>query len=98
MKITRIDPMSLAKVSAVVGLIMGFIYGVIYFLAMSAVGSLMGILGTSAGGIMPGLGALALIGFPIMYAIGGFIGGLISAVVYNFAAKQVGGVNITLKK
>jgi uncharacterized membrane protein len=36
----------------------------------------------------------AIIIAPICYAILGFIGGLIGAVVYNFAAGMIGGIEV----
>ena len=43
---------------------------------------------------VPLVGIGAIIIAPICYAILGFIGGLIGAVVYNFAANMMGGIEI----
>jgi hypothetical protein len=45
-------------------------------------------------GFVAGLGVLALVLFPILYAIVGFIAGAFTAAVYNLVAKWTGGVEI----
>jgi hypothetical protein len=100
-KLKKIRPLSLAKVStialAIFGLIMGIFYALLgniisklpaEALAQAGISSEMGFL----------FGPVAIIILPIVYAIMGFITGLIGAWIYNLAAKWVGGIEIDLVK
>jgi|HubBroStandDraft_2_1064218.scaffolds.fasta_scaffold98041_2 hypothetical protein len=42
-----------------------------------------------------GIGAVLAIFLPIVYAVGGFIAGVISAFAYNLVAKWTGGLELT---
>lgn len=58
----------------------------IFFAAISMFG---------AGEDLPGpIGLVGIVLFPILYGVGGFIGGLLSSVIYNFVASMVGGIEI----
>ena len=96
MTITRVGPLSVAKVAAVLYLGIGLIAG--------ALVSLVAVVGTSVTpaddgsalfGAIFGVGAIILL--PIFYAVLGFIGTLIMAVLFNVAAGMVGGVEIDAK-
>jgi hypothetical protein len=88
MVLMRVDPLSAAKVMGIVYAFMGFLFG--------AFMTLLGVLGNAAGaqqgpgGILFGVGAVIVL--PIVYGIGGFVGGIISAAVYNFVVSMVGGI------
>lgn len=87
MTIQRVHPMSFAKVSAFVYAFMGLIIG--------AFCALFALAGTGVGKGMPfgaffGVGAIIIL--PILYGVIGFIGSLIGAAIYNFAANVVGGI------
>jgi len=48
---------------------------------------------------MPGVeafGVLSIVIFPIIFAICGFIGGAITALLYNLFAGKIGGVQVEL--
>jgi uncharacterized integral membrane protein len=82
MTISRMDPFSVAKV-------MGLLYGVIalipaLFFAVFAVANQQD----------APFGLIFAIFLPILYAVGGAIGGLIMGFVYNLAASAVGGIVI----
>ena len=47
---------------------------------------------------MAGLGVAAVIVMPIMYGFFGFIGGVISAALYNFVAGLVGGIEMEFER
>lgn len=87
-----IDPISLAKVLAVIYLIIGFVIGLV-FAALTSLGAL--IPGNGAFAIMFGVAAIVV--FPILYAVIGFVGGAILAIIYNFVASRIGGVKVILK-
>jgi hypothetical protein len=85
--------MSVAKVSAVLMAIAGLIEGIVF----AGLGTMIGSL--AEGTPMVALGAfgfMAIIMFPIGGAISGFIGGAISAVLYNLVAGKIGGIEMDL--
>ncbi len=92
MTIKRIDPMSCAKISGALNVILGLIIG-----SFVALASLAGV-GRSASGIGGGFGMLfgvaSIIILPIVYGVIGFVGSLIAAAIYNALARAVGGVVI----
>ena len=92
----KIDPMSAAKVAAVLGIVWGLVVaiGVISGLGVQ---QYMGRFYTAFGAMLPVVGVVVLVTLPVAYAIAGFIGGFISAFVYNFVADKIGGVKIDLK-
>jgi hypothetical protein len=87
-----IDPMSLAKVQAVIGLIMGLVVGIL-------VATFGGLASLAPGGrlVAVAFGIASIIIFPIVYAVMGFIGGLIGAWIYNFVARRIGGIRVVLR-
>lgn len=89
----RVDPTSLAKLQAVVGGVFGLIVGAFVSLGMITGGGMMASLGATE----RAFGALAIIGFPIVYAVIGFLSGAIAAVVYNAAAGRMGGISFEVE-
>ena len=79
-----------------VGLVMGVIYALIGLIA----GFFITLISVAAGGVFDqaGFGFLfgvgSIIFLPIFYGILGFIAGLITALIYNLAAKFTGGVEM----
>lgn len=86
--ITRIEPGQLALMSGAGYAIFGLIFGLIFFGIASVMPA-----ARQFGGMAP---ALLIIVFPIMYGIFGYIGGLISAAIYNILAGIVGGIKVTV--
>lgn len=98
----RIEPMSLAKVMALVygfiGLIAGAIFA-LFSLVGAGIGAAMSHAGDDSGmgALLGGLfGVGAIIFLPLFYAVFGFIGGLIMAAVFNLVSRWVGGLQIEL--
>jgi hypothetical protein len=104
MIITKIGVLSLGKLLGLIYAAIGALFGLLYALfavvgggAMLAMGS-----GDSAagggmfmgGGMMMGVGVAAVFVLPIFYGILGFIGGLLTALFFNLAAKYTGGLEI----
>lgn len=83
MKLKKFGVMSLAKMEAVLFAILLFFEALIIFPFM-----LLG------GGLGIVLGVVMLIAFPIGGAIVGFTGGALVALVYNFVAGKVGGIEM----
>ena len=100
MVITRVAPLSAAKVVAVLYVIIGLIFGGLM--------TLMGLAGAFAAadsadafgpgaffGAMFGVGSIILL--PILYGCFGFVMTLISAWLYNIVSGVVGGVEIDVR-
>lgn len=101
MIVKRIGVWSSAKVYAAVSAGMGLIFGAIF-----ALFSLLGMgLAASAAGEGEAMGAFftvlfgagAVILMPLFYGAMGLMMGAISAVIYNFAARVVGGLELQLE-
>ena len=86
-RIRNINPIQLAIVTAVLEAVVGVLVGIIF-----------GIFSSSMGALAPGanLGWLSVIIFPIVYAVFGFIAGIIGGFLYNLVAGWTGGVEMTL--
>jgi hypothetical protein len=86
---------SLAKISALMGLVWGFLYGIFLAVFAAALASLPGLEGI---GMMTAgtFGAMLIVIMVIMGAVMGFIVGAIAAFLYNFFAASVGGIEIQL--
>lgn len=96
MVVKRIGPMSMAKVQGALGVLIGLLLG-ICFAAFASLGSAFvseASDGTSLGMVSAIFGVGAIIILPILSGIFGFIGGLIGAVLYNWVAGMVGGLEI----
>ena len=90
--VRRIEPVSLAKIYAV-------ITGVIMTLFAVPAGCFLAIAGSSVdelGGMGAGMGIMMMILYPIMGVVMGFVMGWIYGFVYNLVADRVGGVEIEL--
>jgi hypothetical protein len=94
MVITRVNPVSAAKVAGLLYVVVGLIAGA--FISLVAMGGAA--IGAAAGEDAPMFGALfgvgAIVLLPIFYGVFGFIGTLIMAWLFNVAAGMVGGVEI----
>jgi hypothetical protein len=90
-RLTNIAPVQLGKVAAVLYAIIGLLLGLAFgFTSMTGAPNQPGLPSFR-------LGWLGLIIFPIVYAILGFIGGIIYAWLYNLVAGWVGGIEVTLE-
>lgn len=83
-QLTRIAPLR-------AGIVLGILYGIIGLLAVPVV--LFWSMG-SKGGFG---GALFAVFVPVLYAVIGFIGGIISAATYNLVAKWTGGLEFEVR-
>ncbi len=92
MIIRRIQPLPLAKVMGIVYALMGLILGLFVAAAFSSLGTL-----SPAQKPMPWWGAAifgvgGIIVMPVLYGVMGFVGGLLSALLYNLVAGRIGGI------
>ncbi len=95
MTVTRIVPLSLAKVAGTVYAMLGLIGGAIFSLIALAGGFAASSSGARGMGAVVGVGAI--VAFPILYGCIGFVGMLIIGALFNLAASIVGGVEVDVK-
>ena len=96
MVIKRVSPMSFAKIEGAMGVLMGLLIGLFFAAGASLFTSIASRdTGSSGLGFMgAAFGVTAIIVMPIVYGVCGFIFGLIGAVLYNWVAGMVGGIEI----
>ena len=92
MVITRIGPVSCARIAGTLYAIVGLVFGGIFSLIALAGGLSSETSGAAGVGAMIGAGAIVV--FPILYGSIGFLATLIGAWLYNAIAGLVGGVEI----
>ena len=84
-RLTRIGPLQCGKISGVLYGILGLIY--LPFILLASIGDG----GRFIGGLIMAAGIIIV--FPIM----GFIGGLITAAIFNVATSLIGGIDLTFE-
>lgn len=99
--VRRLDVLSVAKLQAAIMLVIGLIFGAfgalfgaVGFLGFMASGDNAANAGAAAGGFVGIVVGIALI--TLLYAVIGFIGGALGALVYNTAAGMFGGIRMVL--
>lgn len=92
-RIKRIAPLQLGKMLALLYGIIGLIF-IPFFLFMTAFSSQMP--ADQRTGVMA-MGVGMAIAAPILYAVFGFIGGIIGACIYNLLAKFAGGIEVEVE-
>jgi hypothetical protein len=98
MVITRVGPLSVAKIAGVLYAIVGLIFGA--FLSLIGLAGMAGGLandspGGAAFGALFGVGAI--IALPIFYGCLGFVMTLIMAALFNLGARLTGGVELDVR-
>lgn len=94
MVITRIGPVSVARIAGVVYAALGLLIGA--FVSLVAFGGAM-LSPEEAGAFGALFGAAAIVVMPIFYGVIGFVGTLIAALLFNAAAGMTGGVEIDVQ-
>lgn len=97
MIIRRVGVLSAAKISAALYAAIGLIAG-LFISLLSLIGAAAALGGQHGGGAMGalfGVGSIVLL--PLFYGVLGFIGGAISAFIYNLVAGVVGGIEIEVE-
>lgn len=102
LRIRKVGVLSAAKMYGAIALVMSLLisipYGLIIILySLIGGGALGGEAGFAIGGGGIVVGILVMVGLPIMYAIIGFVGGAIGALLYNLFAGFVGGIEIEVE-
>jgi uncharacterized membrane protein len=95
MTITRVGPLSVAKVAGLLYVVIGLIAGCVLSL-VAMVGGFAASAGDAnvAGPLAALFGVGAIVILPIFYGVLGFIGSLIMAALFNVAAGMVGGIEV----
>lgn len=88
-KLTRLGVLFTAKLLGVAMTVAGLIAGVLYSFGGALYELFTGTLNT---GTLLAFGAL--IGMPVIFGATGLVAGAVSAVLYNFAAKLFGGIEM----
>lgn len=89
----KLGVLSVAKVQAVLMAVIGFIMGIFSAISGTIIGTLAGSAALGAS-----LGLLSIVIFPVVYAFIGFVGGAISAFLYNLVAGWIGGIEMDFGK
>ena len=98
MVLKSIGVMSAAKVVGVLYAVMGLLMGVMFGAIFSLIPAMSGPEGQDVPRwLAPMFGFGAIIFMPIIYGIGGFIGGAIAALIYNGLAGVIGGLELRLE-
>jgi hypothetical protein len=98
MVITRVNAFSVAKVAAVLYAGIGLLAGAFFsLLGMAGLGAALADQ-EGAGFLSMMFGVGAIIVLPICYAIFGFIGSFIFALIFNFAAGMTGGIEVETRQ
>jgi hypothetical protein len=94
MVIRRVSPLSCARIAGALYALIGLVVGTIFSLAALAGALASNDSHGAAFGALFGIGAVVL--FPVMYGLMGFLGSLLVAWLYNLLAGMVGGVEVEL--
>lgn len=95
MIIRRVGPLSFAKLSGMLYAMLRLVFGGIFSMVALAGGFASETAGAAGIGATIGVGAVVV--FPILYGLMGFIVTLIGAWLYNIAAGVVGGVEVDIQ-
>jgi hypothetical protein len=101
MTITRVGPLSCAKIAGLLYVILGLVFGAIISLFSMMAGGMAAAAGgddggfAALGGALFGVGAIILL--PIFYGCMGFVMTLIMAWLFNIAAGLTGGIQVDAK-
>lgn len=94
-EILKVRVLTLAKIAGLFGIIYGLVAGILVSIIYSQAGSIPQL--SQQLGTISQLGYSSLIVLPILYGVGYFLVGAVTALIYNLLSKHIGGVKITLK-
>jgi hypothetical protein len=98
MRLTRVGPLSVAKIAFVVYAVMGLFFGAIFAFISVAGAAIGSAANDSSLSMFPGaiFGVGAIVIFPVFYGVLGGLMALAGAALYNVVAGVVGGIEVTL--
>lgn len=102
LQIKKFGVLSVAKIQAIMMLLMSLLISIPYGLIFMAFGGMIMGAGREGAGITAGgstivIGLMLMIGLPIFYGVMGFVFGAIGALLYNLFAGIVGGIEIEVE-
>ncbi len=102
LKIRKLGILSVAKILAVIYLVISLLISVPYGLfiiifSLIGAGSARGEAAFLVGGGGVVMGFVVMIAIPVFYTLVGFVGGAIVALLYNLFAGMVGGIEIEVE-
>ncbi len=103
LRIKKLGIWSIAKLYAVIGLVVGLLIGVPYgiiiiLVSLISAGGNGGDAAFAIGGGGVVVGVVAMIGFPIMYSLFLGVGGAVGAILYNLFSAMIGGIEIEVEQ
>lgn len=97
MILKRIEPLSCAKVYGIICVFIGLIAGLLVAGVTTVARQIFGP-GPGSDAFQDGLGYMigpgAILSYPIFYGILGFVSGFLGALLYNWIAKHIGGIEV----
>ncbi|MBU1136648.1 MAG: hypothetical protein ABIG37_00145 [Nanoarchaeota archaeon] len=96
MELKKIGVLSLGKIAGLFGVVYGLVSGILMSILYSQAKNIPEVMQEI--GYFSTIGYWAVLLLPLINGIGYFIGGIITAFVYNIIARKVGGVKIEFKK
>ena len=98
-RLVRIAPLQCERMLGALYGAMGLIF-VPFFGILALIGALVPSAANAKdfpGAIVAGIGFAMMILFPLLYAVMGFIIGVVSAAIYNLCAKWLGGIEVEVE-
>lgn len=97
MIIKRVDVRSLARIVAAIYGVFGLVAGIFFTLAAFVGHGVSEEVAESASWLGPFFGVGAILALPVVYAILGYLGGLIGGWVFNNACQSMGGLKVEVE-
>lgn len=99
MIVKKVGPVSLGKILGIIYAFFGFIIG-LFFSFFMLIGTIFGSIIEDSPEPLVGLifGFGSVVAFPVFYGLMGFLGGIITAGLYNVTSRWVGGIEIELEE
>jgi hypothetical protein len=91
-RLEKVGPMSYAKIAGIFGAIIGFLVGLLY--TVISLNPLVGASSAMLPGIVHTVGAFAIVIFPIFYFMLTFLSAGLAALLYNYFAKRIKGIQV----
>ena len=92
-KVKRLRVLFVSRLQAILMSLIGLVTGMLYAFGGATYELLTGTLNAGTA-----LAFLALIGMPLLFGVFGFVAGAMGALLYNLAAKWVGGIELDLEQ
>jgi len=95
-RVRNINPVQLGVVSGVLYALLALVIALLMLPFMTMFSHFGGGMGRMGAGLGVFGGTTVIIMLPVFYGVTGFVGGIITALIYNLVAAWTGGIEITL--